>query len=245
MPWWPQPYCWCSYDYPPEPPVLHKNERYLLKEKLKSTFSWAKDIAFIATDDRYEIAEGTHNYVIDNFTAAAGYQGNFPDAVTAGGDRLYAITHHASNQQVFDSMNDGRSIIDYSGHGSIDQWAGPHVSQSDVRALSNDSLPFVISNACLTGNFFATESFSETWQRHPQGSIVFWGSTTYTYWDEDDILERRMFDDIFKHQERNFGAMTSYALAEVWKHYGGQGKSRYYWEAYHVFGDPSLNLVIE
>ena len=226
--------------------VLEKNTRYLEKAKRNlESFTWSKNLAFIATDDKYEVAEGTHNYVIDNYSGNLGYLGNFPLANNAGGDKLYAITNKATDAQVVEYMNQGRSIINYSGHGSNDGWYGPTISQDDVRGLTSNALPFVISNACLTGNYMKGESFSETWQRHPNGAIVFWGSTTYTYWDEDDILEKRMFDNIFKDKERNFGRMTNYALAEVWKFYGGAGKSQYYWEAYHVFGDPSLDLVIE
>lgn len=229
--------------------VLQKNATYLQKNFLANhefkNFTWAQNISFIATNDRYEIAEGTHNYVVNHYSANHGFEGNFPNASNQGGDQLYAITFQASDAQVLSSINEGRSIIDYSGHGNYDGWYGPTLHQTDVPSLSNAALPFVISNACLTGNYIQPESFAETWQRHPQGSIVFWGSTTYTYWDEDDILERTLFDDIFSNQERNFGAMTTYALAEVWKYYGGAGKSKYYWEAYHLFGDPSLNLVID
>jgi hypothetical protein len=65
-----------------------------------------------------------------------------------------------------------------------------------------------------------------------------------SYWDEDDILERRMFDGIFTQKKLNFGEITDHALSEVWKHYGGKNRSAYYWETYHVFGDPSINLRI-
>ncbi len=141
------------------------------------------------------------------------------------------------------SMRAGRVIINYSGHGSTDSWAGPNVSQSNVRSLNHDSaLPFVISNACITGDFTVQESFAETWLRHPKGAIMFWGSMDSSYWDEDDILERRMFDGIFRDKIMKFGSITQFALTELWKHYGGSGKSKYYFETYITFGDPSIEL---
>jgi hypothetical protein len=102
----------------------------------------------------------------------------------------------------------------------------------------------VISNACITGDFREDESFAETWIRHEFGAIMFFGSMDSSYWDEDDILERRMFDGIFTLNKQNFGEITDFGLSETWRHYGGEEKSKYYRETYHMFGDPSLKLKI-
>lgn len=206
---------------------------------------WLQDVAWLATDDNYQVAEASHNYVITNYAKKHGYQGVFPGNPQQGGDQLYAVTHSVSDNKVNQVLAMGRSIINYSGHGSTTSWAGPNVTQADVRRLSNaNALPFVISNACITGDFRVAESFAETWQRHPAGAIAFWGSMDSSYWDEDDILERRLFDGIFRRGFRDFGSATSFALSEHWRHYQGAGKSKYYWETYVLFGDPSLSLRI-
>ena len=72
---------------------------------------------------------------------------------------------------------------------------------------------------------------------------MFWGSLWTSYWDEDDILERRMYDGIFQKGKSTFADITSNALSEHWRHYGGAGKSEYYWETYVSFGDPSPKLT--
>lgn len=220
--------------------VINKILRY--QSAAFASEDWLSGVSFIATDDRYQIAEGSHNYVIDNYSRARGYRGVFPSNPERGGDKLYAITHRVSDAKVHEVMNLGRTIIDYSGHGSSTSWAGPNVSQSDVRALRNDSLPFVIGNACNTGDFRVGESFAETWLRHPYGAIAYWGSMDSSYWDEDDILEKRMFDAIFRDGMHSIGDFTSYALSEVWRHYGGAGYSKYYWETYTIIGDASVQL---
>jgi hypothetical protein len=222
--------------------VLRKYTRYI-KGEFNSN-NWINDISFLATDDREVIAEGSHNYVIDTHTAGLGYSGVFPNANQAGGDKLYAITYKAGNKEVMSAITKGRSIINYSGHGAITYWDAPRVSQADVRTLNSTaaSLPFVISNACITGDYRVPESFAETWQRQEWGAIMFWGSMDSTYWDEDDILERRMYDGIFTLHKNNFGEITHHALAEMWKAYGGKGRSAYYWETYIMFGDPSIDL---
>lgn len=221
--------------------VLFKNLKYLYGNFLDQ--SWLSYISFIATDDKYLIAEGSHNYAISNYTAPLGYKGTFPQDLQQGGDKLYAITYSAKDEDVVTRMNQGRLIINYSGHGMDTYWVGPRVYQEDVQSISHpDALPFVISNACLTGNFMTKESFAETWLRHPNGSIMFWGSMGSTYWDEDDILEKKLYDAIFQKNLYSFAEMTKYALSQLWAYYNGLGKSNYYWETYHMFGDPVLNL---
>lgn len=63
--------------------------------------------------------------------------------------------------------------------------------------------------------------------------------------DEDDILERKMYDGIFAQGKLGFGAFTDYALAEVWRHYGGAVRSKYYMETYVLFGDPSMQMHLD
>lgn len=202
---------------------------------------WLKHPAFIATDDRYQVAEGSHNHVIDNYTSKAGYNGVFPNNPQLGGDKLYAITYKVSNPTVVSTVKTGRFLVNYSGHGATTYWAGPTVTQDDVRSIGQtDAYPFVIGNACITGQFTIPESFGETWIKN--SAIMYWGSMDSSYWDEDDILERAMADRIFRDQNREFAEVTNYALGEVWKFYNGANRSKYYWETYVTFGDPSIHL---
>lgn len=220
--------------------VVDKMIRY--QTTVSANSPWIKKTSFLATDDRYEVAEGTHNYAIDTYLGGLGFLGSFPQAAAKGGDKLYAITYKATRADVAKAFNEGRSIIDYSGHGATTYWAGPNFTQSDVKAITSDALPFVVSNACITGQFTLGESFAETWQRHPAAAIAFWGSMDNTYWDEDDILEKRMFDVIFKENKRELGQVTSDSLSQLWTFYGGNTRSSYYWETYVLFGDPSISL---
>lgn len=221
--------------------VLQKFTRYTLGTF--STDKWLNEISFLATNDQWKVAEGTHNYVIGTHTKNKGYTGVFPDALQPGGDQLYSVTHRVSDDKVHDTLGLGRTIIDYSGHGANTYWDAPYVDQQNVRNLKDpNALPFVIANACITGDFRVAESFGETWQRHPFGAITYWGSMDSTYWDEDDILERKMFDGIFTREKRTFADITHHALAETWAYFGGKGFSDYYWETYVLFGDPSIQL---
>jgi hypothetical protein len=206
--------------------------------------SWINRFSLIATDDssNYPIAEASFDYLTDKYTTPLGYLGSFPKNPQTGGDLLYAIRHSANSSQVVERMKEGRGFINYGGHGNEDSWDGPEVTADDVHAITHaDATPFVMSNSCLTGKF-TVDSFAETWQRHPQGSIAFWGSMDSTYWDEDDVLQRKVYDVMFRDKSLRLASFTDAGLAEVWRYYGGKGRSKYYWETYVVFGDPSTTI---
>ena len=139
-----------------------------------SSTEWMNKAAFLASVDNYQISEGTHNYVIDNYLLPNGFVC----------DKLYQVSYGATTQDVRDSINAGRSIVVFSGHGAVTYWAdGPHFDQGDVNGLTNaDMYPFVCSHACVTGTFDYGECFGETWLRAAEkGAIGFWGGSASTY----------------------------------------------------------------
>jgi hypothetical protein len=196
---------------------------------------WIKKAAFLASTDRYWVSEGTHNYVIDNYLE--------PNDYTC--DKLYTYTYGATTQQVHDAINDGRSLVIFSGHGSPSGWGdGPPFYQSDVKALMNEDMyPFVCSHSCSTNTFDDSECFGETWLREEdKAGLAFWGASASTYWDEDDILEKGMFQAWWEDGLEWIGGMTDMGLLYLYENYSGGGRTKYYYEAYNVNGDPSVRL---
>ena len=210
---------------------------------------WVKKAAFVATSDSgfYHVAEGTHNYVINTYTAGKGYTGIFPTNPTQGGDKLYAITYGATGANVINSINNNRAMVVYSGHGSQSGWAGPSLSQSDVRNLTGMAVPYVASHACVTGDFLVNESFADTWIIEPEnGALSIAAASNNSYWTEDDVLERVIFDTLF---DDPTGIVVP-TVSEM-KHTGlvavdasNTSLDQYYWEEYHIFGDPTLKVVL-
>jgi hypothetical protein len=190
-----------------------------------------KKAAFMAGNDNYQISEGTHNYVISSYFE--------PQQVVC--DKLYEVTYGATTNDVRMALNDGRIVACYSGHGSTTSWAdGPPFSQGDVTGLTNiNMLSFVCSHACVTGNYNIGECFGETWVRTPnKAAIIFWGSSANTLWGEDDILERKTLADFYNF--KSVGGMTETGKLGLYSHYGGSGYTKYYFECYNIFGDPSV-----
>ncbi|MFN2227017.1 MAG: C25 family cysteine peptidase, partial [Anaerolineae bacterium] len=219
-------------------------DKYLSYAGLGGSEPWLKTASFIATCDQYTIAEGTHNYVITNYTEPEGYTGTFPNNPQPGGDRLYCITHSAGQADVHAALNQGRWVGIYSGHGSHTGWE--FYNATNVRSLTNgEMLPFVASHACITGDFEETEVFGETWVlQEDGGALAFWGSSDSSYWGEDDVLERAAFDELFAGEEgADLTDMTYAGLAATASSY--PSSAQYYWETYNLLGDPSVRILGE
>ncbi|MFO7676968.1 MAG: C25 family cysteine peptidase [Thermoplasmatota archaeon] len=196
---------------------------------------WIKNAAFIASSDFGKLAEETHDFVIENYLEPNEF--NVTKIYQASG---------GSTSDIINAVNQGVSILVYSGHGYSGGWGCVPFNQNNVQNLQNEGMyPFVCSHACTTNPFNnPSEIFGETWIRQPnKGGIAFWGASGYTYWYEDDILERGMFHAWWHDNLTSIGGMTDMGLYYVYLNYAGGGKSRYYFEAYNVLGDPSIVLV--
>ncbi|MEJ2211190.1 MAG: C25 family cysteine peptidase [Anaerolineae bacterium] len=218
-------------------------DKYLSYAALGGSEPWLKTASFIATCDQYTVAEGSHNYVIQNYTQPGGYTGTFPNNPQPGGDKLYCITLSAGQADVQAALNQGRWVGIYSGHGSHTGWE--FYSASDVRNLTHgEMLPFVASHACITGDFEETEVFGETWVLEPDGgALAFWGSSDSSYWGEDDVLERAAFDELFAEDGADLTGMTYAGLAATASSY--PSSAQYYWETYNLLGDPAARILGE
>lgn len=210
--------------------------------------AWVKKAEFLASDDsgHYQVAEGTHNYCIENYTLPRGYTGIFPNNPQPGGDKIYAITYNGTGANAIASINDNRSYIIYSGHGATTYWDAPRINQNDVRNLTGVPLTYVASHACITADYAVEEAFSDTWViQNNKGGIVFTGASVSTYWDEDETMQKAIFDNLYADPTDeitpSISAMIKYGLVQVQQHHGSM--ANYYWEAYQVMGDPSVKIL--
>ena len=102
-------------------------------------------------------------------------------------DQIYDPTGTAA--QVSAGLNEGRSIINYTGHGSNTSWGSTGFSNTQINALTNDNmLPFICDVACINGNFDGLTCFAEAWMRatngvNPTGAIAIYASTINQSWN--------------------------------------------------------------
>jgi hypothetical protein len=150
---------------------------------------------------------------------------------------------------VTNGLSDGRSVINYTGHGSTTSWSSTGFSNSHVNALVNDNmLPHIVSVACETGDFDATclgEAFLRATNGiEPTGGIGFYGSTISQSWDppmdaQDEIVDLLVATSAYG-INRTFGGMCYNGCGHMQDEYGSSGYNEFiHWT---IFGDPSLRV---
>jgi hypothetical protein len=163
-------------------------------------------------------------------------------------DQIY--DPYGTATMVATAVNDGRSIINYCGHGSRTSWSSTGFSNSHVNQLVNDNmLPFIISVACYNGAFDGATCFAEAWMRatnndEPTGSIANFMSAKSQGWNppmdaQDEIVDILVesYPDNIKH---SFGALCFNGCMHMNDEYGYSGYVET--DAWTVFGDPSLQV---
>jgi len=149
--------------------------------------------------------------------------------------------------QVATALHDGRGIINYVGHGSTTAWSSTGFSNSDVNSLTNDNLlPFIISVACVNGQFDGYTCFGEAWMRatngsEPTGAVGIYCSSINQSWappmEGQDEFNLRYLDGTYN----TYGALCFAGSCSMMDDYGADGISMY--NTWHIFGDPSLRIV--
>ena len=171
----------------------------------------------------------------------------------------YTYTNHlgiydpnSSVQGGIDAINNGVSIINYTGHGWQQGWGnGSQIEVSDVNNLNNmGKLPFVITVGCNVGEFnTVTNSFGESWLRATNngqavGGIGHFGSTISQSWEPPmhgqygmNLLITENFEQGISHTS---GGIVTNGCMYMNDMQGSSGiNETNYWT---LFGDPSLHL---
>lgn len=150
----------------------------------------------------------------------------------------------ATPAMVTAALNAGRSVIDYCGHGSQNQWTTSGFSSTNVNQLQNDSmLPFIFSVACVNGQFEGGSCFAEAWMRatrngNPIGAIGTYMSSINQYWNPPMAGQDAIIDLLVQDQMHTMAGLCYNGSCEMMDQYGSNGADMFV--TWHVFGDPSI-----
>ncbi|MFC2100388.1 C25 family cysteine peptidase [Bacteroidota bacterium] len=170
--------------------------------------------------------------------------------------------------QIIQDVSTGVGFVNYTAHGSSSGWVDPAFTISNVSSLQNEGkYPLMVGNACHTNSFNYTECFGESLLRAVnKGAIGYIGATNSTYWDEDFYwavglgspyttatytnTSLGMFDRAFHDHGEPYaewfitqGQMNYAGNMAVTQ--SGSYDDDYYWEIYHLMGDPSLMVYFK
>lgn len=145
-------------------------------------------------------------------------------------------------------VNNGVGIISYCGHGDVQMWVTSSFNNNDVNGLTNvGKLPFILSVACVNGEYHTGTCFAEAWLRathdgQPSGAVGFTGSTINQPWNSPMCAQDEMIDRLVGttpgDQKFTFGGIFFNGMIKMLDVYNDVSVFR----TWILFGDPTLQL---
>ena len=179
---------------------------------------------------------------------------------------LYPLSDDpASVQNIKDDYNTGVGYANYTAHCSPDGWYNPSFELNAVPNMTNNhKYGLMVGNCCQSVTFVNNECFGEAVLRKANGGAVgYIGASNFTYWDEDyhwgvgaqnvqsdppvayDANKLGAYDRVFHDNgENEINWFVTNAALMVGGNFAveqaGDDHKDYYWEIYHLMGDPSV-----
>jgi hypothetical protein len=168
-------------------------------------------------------------------------------------DQIYD-TNGGNAGDVTSGLNEGRSIINYTGHGSNTSWSSTGFSNTHVNSLQNDyKLPYINSVACVNGNFVSTTCFAEAWLRAtnnstgaPTGAVAIYASSINQSWADPMSAQDEAVDLLCGSGPYDNQGTQMTTLGALWYNSSCLMLDEYnavsMFETWHIFGDASLQV---
>ncbi|MBI9054611.1 MAG: T9SS type A sorting domain-containing protein [Bacteroidales bacterium] len=160
----------------------------------------------------------------------------------------------------------GVSIANYTAHCGASGWSDPSFSNSDVANMTNEHMyPLMIGNCCQSVKFELTSFGEEVLRASGKGAVGYIGGSDFSYWDEDfhwgvglsaisanptyETSGLGSYDSFFHLKDE---AKSDWYVTQGQMVFAGNlaveasssGRKDYYWEIYHLMGDPSLTPYV-
>jgi hypothetical protein len=152
------------------------------------------------------------------------------ESVTRGTDQA------ASRQALIAAINRGQKVVNYMGHGSLEQWRGNLLTTADAASLTNrGKLSLFVMMSCLN-NYYqdpSVESLGESLMRAEGGAIAVWASSGMTSPGGQIVINEEVYRQLFS-GGMTLGEATRRAKATV-----SDADVRRTWV---LLGDPSMRL---
>jgi len=172
-----------------------------------------------------------------DFEKEAGRVAALMPSMTTSIDRLGS---GVSKAQLVSQLNTGAEVVEYIGHGSVEQW-GTHaiLTSDDAQTLANGPrTPFVIAMTCLGGLFHDvdTTSIAEALMNAQNGgAVAVWASSSLTQPDGQETMGEALLRALF-------AGPPSPTIGEAILAAKQQAIDPDVRASWILFGDPSLRL---
>jgi hypothetical protein len=181
------------------------------------------------------VADSTEDYDFESLSGELRSQ--LPQGVIAGQIDRGRLDPAMAQSELFANIYRGQKLVNYVGHGSVNQWRGNLLTSTDARNLENSAhLPLFVSMTCLNGYFqdATLESLAESLLKAERGgAIAVWASSGMTGPFGQAAMNKQMFglvlDGSMTLGEATLKAKTTVSDSDVRR-------------TWILFGDPTTRL---
>jgi uncharacterized repeat protein (TIGR01451 family) len=180
---------------------------------------------------------------IDNdFTSAANsVAASLPSSLTVTEILANGLDPNTARQQILAALNNGALLVNYDGHGSVEQWSfADFLDDSSASALSNGNrLPVYLIMDCLNGFFHDvyTTSLAESLLLAPKGgAVAVWASSGFTTAPPQAAMDQALVHILKDNPALALGSAILKAKSGV----SDQDVRR----TWILFGDPEMHLQL-
>lgn len=204
-----------------------------------------------------------HQYYVNQAHDVEAYTYLYKDATNS---TVMESNSSAAPSSIIEKINSGVAFANYTAHCSPTSWHEPNLSTSDVANLTNvGKYGLWIGNCCESLRFENSESFGEAVLRaENKGAIGYIGGSNETLWDEDyywgvglasissnpsyEASGLGVYDALFHDKANEISNTENWYITQAQISTAGNlavqastsENKQYYWEIYHLMGDPSL-----
>jgi hypothetical protein len=142
-----------------------------------------------------------------------------------------------AKKNLLDGIRRGQKLVNYSGHGSVNQWRANLLTDADALALSNDHLPMFVMMTCLNGYFHdpALDSLAESLMKTEDGgAVAAWASSGITLPGAQATMNHELYRLVFSDPALALGEAARRAKLAT-----SDNDVRRTWV---LFGDPTMKL---
>jgi hypothetical protein len=143
-----------------------------------------------------------------------------------------------ARSSLFEALYRRQFLVNYVGHGSVNQWRANLLTNDDALALRDEHLTMFVMMTCLNGYFQdpALESLGESLMKAQRGgAVAVWASSGMTLPADQALMNQELYRQLF----RVGGAMTIGEAVSRAKSSVGDRDIRRTWV---LLGDPSMKL---
>ncbi len=183
------------------------------------------------------------------------------------GINYYYPASASSDLQIRTDISNGVALANYTAHCSSSGWSDPTFSTSHIDALTNEHMyPLLIGNCCESNKFNVNDCFGEKiLMAENKGAVGYIGGSDLTYWAEDywwaigvtsisanPTYENSGLGAYDRSFHLNGESKEDWYLTQGQMNVAGNlaveasssSRKTYYWEIYHLMGDPSLTPYV-